>query len=165
MRHGDAVDHIEPDHARVLSEFGKKQCEDVGMWLHKNLSELTSSVGEPLSTINLALVSPYIRAQQSFRAVSKHIKVGRQVTIDAVTPMGNAAQSADLIHGYATDLNAPKCMLVVTHMPLVSLLSDRICLGFNAKYFDTADALVVDYSDKTGTGEQLDLYTGLQEEM
>jgi len=160
MRHGEAVEYKEPDHTRVLTEFGKRQCEGVGKWLQENLLALTSGSTCSVSNVDLALVSPYIRAQQSFRAVAKHIDVAREVTIDTVTPYGNAAQSADLIHAYACDENAPKCMLIVTHMPLVSLLADRICPEFNAKYFDTADALMIDYSSETGIGEQLVLYQG-----
>ena len=160
MRHGEAVEYKEPDHTRVLTEFGKQQCEDVGKYLQKNLAGLTSNASYHVKNIDLALVSPYIRAQQTFRAVAKHIEVGRLVTIDAVTPLGNAAQSADLLHAYATDENAPKCMLVVTHLPLVSLLADRVCAGFNAKYFDTANALVLDYSSESAIGKQLAFYQG-----
>lgn len=160
MRHGEAVEYKEPDHSRVLTEFGKQQGEKVGKWLKENLSQLSSGDSCQVARIDLAIVSPYIRAQQTFRAVSKHIEVVREVTIDTVTPLGNASQSADLIHGYATDSNAPQCMLIVTHMPLVSLLADRVCSGFNAEYFETAETLVIDYSSESEMGKQLALYQG-----
>lgn len=160
MRHGEAVEYKEPDHTRILTEFGTKQGEKVGKWLQENLRELTVNTNCQVAKIDLAVVSPYIRTQQTYRAVSKHVQVERLVTIDAVTPLGNAHQSADLVHGYASDSNAPKCMLVVTHMPLVSLLSDRVCAGFNAAYFDTADTLVIDYCSDSGIGKQLALYQG-----
>lgn len=160
MRHGEAVDYREPDHSRVLTEFGKQQCEDVGKWLHKQLPILTLGAHCHVADIDLAIVSPYIRTQQTFRALSKHIKVERLVTLDTVTPLGNAEQSADLIHGYANDSSAPKCMLIVTHMPLVSLLADKICSGFNTQYFETADTLLVDYSAELGKGNQIALFQG-----
>lgn len=163
MRHGEAVDYREPDHTRVLTEFGKQQCEDVGKWLQVQLPKLSLDTDSQVRDIDLAIVSPYIRTQQTFQAVSKHIHVSRLVTVDTVTPLGNARQSADLIHGFASDSNAPKCMLIVTHMPLVSLLADKVCLGFNTEYFDTADTLLIDYSCESGKGKQLALFQGNKE--
>jgi phosphohistidine phosphatase len=160
MRHGEAVEYKEPDHTRVLTEYGVQQSEDVGKWLQAQLPILTLDQHSQVSDIDLAIVSPYLRTQQTFRGVSKHINVGRQVTVDTVTPLGNAVQSADLIHGFASDSNAPKCMLIVTHMPLVSLLADKVCLGFNTGYFETADTLLIDYSVELGTGKQLALFEG-----
>ncbi len=158
MRHGEAVEYREPDRTRELTELGHQQSEKVGGWLKLNLVKLTASTSCPNDSIDLALVSPYLRTQQTFKALAKGIDVKRQVTIDTVTPLGNAAQCADLIHAYATDTDAPKSMLVITHMPLVSLLSDKVCHGFNAKIFETADTLVVDYNSQTGIGTQLAFY-------
>lgn len=155
MRHGQAEDYREPDHTRALTDFGVKQCEKVGAWLNQTFSDLDIE-----NAVDVAIVSPYLRTQQSCRAVGKSIKIKQQITFDAITPMGNAAQSADLIHGYATDSSAPKSILVVTHMPLVSLLADKICAGFNAKIFDTADTLLIDYNVETGLGEQVAFYQG-----
>jgi phosphohistidine phosphatase len=165
MRHGQAVDYREPDHLRALTDFGTQQSEQVGLWLNENLPSFydgnnQSANGNQETSIDVAIVSPYLRAQQTYRAVARGINVKQQVTFDAITPMGNAAQGADLIHGYASDINAPKSLLVVTHMPLVSLLSDKICVGFNAKIFDTADTLIVDYDINAGIGEQLAFYQG-----
>lgn len=160
MRHGQAIEYREPDHTRALTEYGVKQCEEAGRWLANRLPELAVPCDLRVNAIDLAIVSPYLRTQQTCRAVARGIKIKQQVTFDAVTPMGSAAQSADLIHGYATDLPAPNTILVVTHMPLVSLLADKICAGFNAKIFDTADTLVVDYDIKKGIGEELAFYHG-----
>lgn len=160
MRHGEAEDYREPDHTRALTAFGHKQCENVGKWLKENLSSLSRQTDCPVSDIDLALVSPYLRTQQSFRAVAKHIKVHDQITIDTITPLGNALQSADLIDAYASDSNAPKCIMIVTHMPLVSLLADRVCAGFNALFFETADALLVDYNSHDAIGKKLGMFQG-----
>lgn len=165
MRHGEAVEYREPDHTRALTEFGKHQCENVGKWLMQQLPSLSGTTCAPVCDIDLALVSPYLRTQQSYRSLAKHIHIAREVTIDAITPMGNAAQSADLIHAYATDSDAPKCMLVVTHMPLVSLLADKVCSGFNTSFFETADALVVDYDTHTAIGNKIVMFQGAQEEV
>ena len=164
MRHGEAVQDSEPDHARALTNFGKAQCEHVGKWLDENLSNFEHQSATSSAKISLALVSPYLRAQQTCRAVNKSIHIAQQITIDAVTPLASANQAADLIHGYASDSHAPKSMLVVTHMPLVSLLADKVCSGFNAQYFDTADTLIIDYDEHTGVGSQLAFYQGIDEQ-
>jgi phosphohistidine phosphatase len=171
MRHGEAVDYREPDHTRALTDVGMSQCENVGHWLHQFLpgvyskeSAQTQTAILPSAQVANALVSPYLRTQQSFEALSKGLKIVEQTTTDLITPNGNAGQVADLIHGYATGPQAPQSLIVITHMPLVSLLADKVCHGFNAKYFDTADTLVIDYDERTGIGAQLAFYQGIDEQ-
>lgn len=159
MRHGEAQEYQEPDHLRALTEHGKKQCAELGLWLQSELANL--NINTDAEGISLALVSPFLRTQQSFKALSSAIKVKEQITIDTITPMGNASQCADLIHGYASDAQAPSCLLVVTHMPLVSLLSDKVCLDFDTQFFATANALLVDYNAENTIGTQLAFYQGV----
>jgi phosphohistidine phosphatase len=163
MRHGEAGDFSSPDHLRQLTPRGKRQCQSVGQMLGEKLPKLLEKYTEPSNNANntgldITLVSPFLRTQQSFRAVASGIKSANIVTIDSITPAGNAQQSADLIHGYATDSSAPRSMMVVTHMPLVSLLADKICPEFNARIFETADTLIIDYNISTGRGEQIEFY-------
>ncbi len=165
MRHGEAIAYREPDHTRPLTGHGKSQCETAGYWLQKNLKKITNDSAESVSAADLALVSPYLRTQQTYRAVAKQFRIDQQTTIDTITPVGNAAQCADLIHGYATDTSPPKCIMVITHMPLVSLLSDKLCAGFNAQIFQTADILVIDYDVKTAIGKKLFFYHGEMHEI
>lgn len=161
MRHGEAVEYREPDHTRMLTNIGKLQCEAVGKWLTENLEQLTEQkTSNKVKKADLAIVSPYLRTQQSFRAVAKHFNIAHEVTIDAITPAGNAAQCADLVHGYATDTQPPECLMIVTHMPLVSLLSDKLCVGFNATFFNTADTLIIDYNVDSAVGEQICFFQG-----
>ena len=164
MRHGQAENFREPDHTRALTKFGVAQSEEVGKWLAGSTIQTSST--NTLSKVELALVSPYLRTQQTLRSVGRHIAIDRQVTIDAITPTGNASQCADLIHGYATDnynseQPAPESILVVTHMPLVSLLADKVCVEFNARIFETADTLLCDYDVDKGIATQIDFYQGM----
>jgi phosphohistidine phosphatase len=46
-------------------------------------------------------------------------------------------------------------------MPLVSLLSDVVCHGFNARIFDTADVLMINYDFERSSGSQLGFYQSL----
>jgi phosphohistidine phosphatase len=182
MRHGEAVEYKAPDHTRALTDYGQRQSGIVGKWLNQNLPLLSTDgcgAGTGISetsvalndkgecsslktTIDLALVSPYLRTQQTFVALAKHVNVLNQKTIESITPDGNAALNADLIHAYACDKNAPRYLLIITHMPLVSFLSDMVCSDFNGLFFKSADTLVVDYSGDTGIGKKLTMFQGME---
>lgn len=154
MRHGEAEFYREPDATRALTPYGISQCERVGKWLTQNKS---------LVSIDLALVSPYLRTQQSLKAVNRHIPIKKQMVIDDITPMGNPARCADLLHGFANaedniEEKSPTSVLVVTHMPLVSLLADRICVEFDARIFETADTLICEYDVNRGLALQNDFF-------
>jgi phosphohistidine phosphatase len=51
--------------------------------------------------------------------------------------------------------------MLVSHMPLVSLLADKVCKGFNGKIFDTADILVIDYDSQTHSGQQMAFFQNI----
>lgn len=153
MRHGEAVEYREPDYTRALTVNGKQQCENTGTWLANLLKDTAESV-------SIALVSPFLRTQQTYRALAKSLVVDNQVTIDTITPSGNAAQCADLIHGYATDIEPPASILVISHMPLVSLLSERLCIDNSACYFEPANALVIDYDVSKAQGNVMAFHQG-----
>lgn len=163
MRHGEAVQYREPDSSRTLTDYGTQQCENVGKWLSQNLARLSPSsrcADDGNVNVDLALVSPYLRTQQTISALARYVNIHKQETASVITPIGDAAKCADLIHAFACDSQAPKCMLVVTHMPLVSLLSDLVCAGFNTSFFETADTLVIDYANDTGIGKKLAMFHG-----
>ncbi|GAB55659.1 phosphohistidine phosphatase [Glaciecola punicea ACAM 611] len=171
MRHGEAVEYAKPDRARSLTNVGVQQSENVGRWLNQHLAGIStySEITDVMkagntnvkSSIDLALVSPYFRTQQTFRGVAKHIKVLNEKTTDALTPIASAQQSADVIHDYATSTDAPKSMLIVTHMPLVSLLSRLLCVNINDQYFEPADTLLIDYKGSTAIGKKLAMFQGV----
>ncbi|WP_395341714.1 phosphohistidine phosphatase SixA [Ningiella sp. W23] len=152
MRHGEAVPYQTNDQSRQLTDFGISQSLSAGL----RLAELLKSRDVP-SSVDKALVSPYIRAQQTFSAVREHVKFEDITDTDAITPMSNLQSVHDIIDGYAQGSSPPAHLMLVTHMPLVSLLADKICHGFNGKIFDTADILIIEYDPDTHTGSQVAL--------
>lgn len=161
MRHGEAVSYREPDKNRPLTTLGHLQCANVGKWLAKNKTILDVKAKPSDIKIDVALVSPYLRTQESFLTLSEYVSVGKHITLDSITPNGDVIANADLIHGYANDENGPQCMLIVTHMPLVTLLSDNVCPGYNALFFEPADTLIIDYSSDSGIGKKVDFFQGI----
>jgi phosphohistidine phosphatase len=156
MRHGEAAPYQANDKDRELTRFGISQSQLAG----KRLAAFLSSRGL-LSSIDRVLVSPYKRTQQTFNALSEYIQFHTQTSVEAITPMGNADQVHDIIDGFASESNPPEQLMLVSHMPLVSLLADKVCLGFNGKIFDTADTLIIDYDPDTHRGTQLALYQSI----
>jgi phosphohistidine phosphatase len=150
MRHGEATPYQANDKDRELTRFGISQSQLAG----KRLAAFLSSRGL-LNSIDHVLVSPYRRAQQTFNALSESLQFNTQTSVEAITPMGSVDQVHDIIDGFAGEPDPPKQLMLVSHMPLVSLLADKVCLGFNGKIFDTADMLIIDYDPDTHRGIQL----------
>jgi phosphohistidine phosphatase len=154
MRHGEAVAYQAKDESRALTCVGVNQSEAAG----KRLAKFFQARQLP-PVIDQVLVSPYARTQQTYAALSEFVRFCHKTDTDAITPMGQASAVHDLIDGYAhnatADSDAPQQLMLISHMPLVSLLADEVCAGFNGKIFDTADILIIDYDPVTHTGTQM----------
>lgn len=160
MRHGEAAPYQTNDKLRMLTRYGVTQSAAAG----KRLAKFLENRGLP-AAVEQVLVSPYLRTQQTHDAVSESISFLKKTDTDAITPMAESLNVHDLIDGYAqTDeqgVSGTKQLMLISHMPLVSLLADKVCSGFNGKIFDTADILVIDYDPATHSGKQLALYQSI----
>ncbi|MFB0912317.1 MAG: phosphohistidine phosphatase SixA [Glaciecola sp.] len=156
MRHGEAEPYKRDDQSRHLTRFGLTQSEHASKWMSKQLNEDTE-----LKQIDLTLVSPYVRTIETLEAVEQFMPIRNKVQTSAVTPDGNAKQAHDLIDGELLQDSDINSLLIISHMPLVSLLSDAICHGFNARVFGTADVLMINYDLERSSGRQLAFYQSL----
>jgi phosphohistidine phosphatase len=156
MRHGEAEPYKRDDQSRHLTRFGVTQTEHASKWMAKQLNEHTL-----LKQVDLTMVSPYVRTIETLGTVEQFIAIKNTLQTSAVTPDGNAKQAHDLIDGELLKDNNINCLLVISHMPLVSLLSDAVCHGFNARVFGTADVLMVNYDLERSSGCQLAFYQSL----
>lgn len=152
MRHGEAEPYNNDDVNRQLTRFGKTQSEYAGRRLAEYLQD---DLNKP--SIHKLLVSPYRRTQQTYQEVAKKIAISDKIDTDLIVPEANVQQATDYIHGLACSDNPPDNLMLISHMPFVSLLADKICFGFNAKIFTPADILIVDYNAKGQQGKQLAL--------
>jgi phosphohistidine phosphatase len=157
MRHGEAEPYRDGDKSRQLTSFGTTQAEHAAKWIFKQLKEL-SAENEILDT---AFVSPYTRTLQTLEAVKTSVSIADVQTQSMITPMGDAEDVQDYIDAYSQLQPTLQFMLIVSHMPLVSLLADKLCVGFNAKIFDTADVLLIDYDPIESKGKQVSFYQSL----
>lgn len=135
MRHGEAVLHFDSDADRNITEKGKLECRQSAQWIGKHLV-LTN-------VIDLALVSPYIRAKQSFSTVADTNQVSAIEETADLVPSGSPQLASDYIqyhlrHSEVTNL------LIVSHMPLVSYLLDELSQQQHSILFATAAVAMLD---------------------
>ena len=133
MRHGEAETYAATDASRELTLVGQQESKDAGTWLQNFVPE-----------IGFALVSPYVRAQQTFAHVADTISVGSYQLVDDIIPSGDASWVADYIEILMQEHKDIDSMLVVTHMPLISELLDTIVAKPVGVFFPTGGIAVID---------------------
>lgn len=156
MRHGEAESYKQDDESRHLTKFGIKQSEHAAKWIRSQLKKHLSA-----SSINLTYVSPYVRTIETLEAIERFLVLDKTVSSPLVTPLGQASEVQDLIDGELLANDDIQTLLVISHMPLVSLLSDALCPGFNGRVFDTAEVVLFDYDVKESRARQLAFYQSL----
>ncbi len=151
MRHGQAQEFSEQngfdDSQRALTEQGKQEAKIMADWLENKQLKLVQ-----------VLVSPYIRAQQTCDIVTEDLR-SNIITVDFITPAGDARQVHDYIDGLISelDVNASNqtTILIVSHMPLVSYLVAQLTQSMNTPIFATAGIAHIDYNVNTMKGQLL----------
>ncbi|MGL5007914.1 MAG: phosphohistidine phosphatase SixA [Plesiomonas sp.] len=153
MRHGEATHQAPSDAQRALTPRGREESQLVATWLaaqYHQIAELKST------GIERALVSPYLRAQQTFNVIKPLLPVIQETeTWDALTPDCNPTLIADYLTTLATSgLNS---VLVVSHLPLVGYLVADLCVGEVPPMFATSGLAQVHIDASTGQGTLLRL--------
>lgn len=141
MRHGQAEPLQADDSSRALTLHGQNEAISSANWLRQQINE-----------IDLMLVSPYVRAQQTAQHVTQVVGTpSRQETLDMITPSGIASEVHDYLDA-SINLYKPNNILLVSHMPFVSYLVSELTLGVAAPLFATAGIAVIDYNPDTMRG-------------
>ncbi|MDR0807318.1 MAG: phosphohistidine phosphatase SixA [Enterobacteriaceae bacterium] len=142
MRHGEASYHADSDPQRTLTERGRQQSAEMAHWLR-----------DKISAIDLVLISPYIRAQQTFDVVKTEFPLPESVTVEtysALTPNGDAMLVADYLLTLAQD--GVESVLVVSHLPLVGYLVSELCAGVYPPMFATSSIANITLDPETERG-------------
>lgn len=116
LRHGNAESSAATDRDRRLSAEGREE-------LHSVLTRCRHE----LASVERVLVSPYVRAQQTYEIARQYlpqISAAQQETVGFLKPSGNPRAVIEWAHEAAD-----KSVLLVTHQPLVGTLLDELC-GF-----------------------------------
>ncbi|MET1219662.1 MAG: phosphohistidine phosphatase SixA [Glaciecola sp.] len=152
MRHGEAQLVAESDKQRALTLVGQQQATAAATWLQAQYL-----LDKP---VDLALVSPYIRTQQTFAQVNKVIDCAVTETSQDITPSGVVTCAHDYLSTLLEIKPSIEHVLVVSHMPFVSYFVDALCNTEHTPLFATGAIAVIDYDRHSHTGQILTHYQG-----
>lgn len=154
MRHGEASFNAPNDAARYLTDNGIKNVKSQGEWLGKYLTNQNIQLDK-------ILISPYLRAQQTF----ENVIVGMQAvdfsqdftkiteTWEEITPDGNpytVENYLDFLHNEGANN-----ILIISHLPLVFDLAQVLTSNTGKVQFPTATIAEIYWTGKSGEVTQL----------
>lgn len=111
LRHGQAEPYQANDAIRRLTEKG---ISDTGRILNNNI--------QALSSVQKIIASPLVRAQQTAAIALDQLKLESVETSIYLEPETNVQDLFSFLMDF-TDMN----LLLVSHLPLVGILANRLC--------------------------------------
>ncbi|MDO6617726.1 MULTISPECIES: phosphohistidine phosphatase SixA [unclassified Shewanella] len=136
MRHGEASFDAPSDRERMLSQVGRNQSNTMANWLTQKVN-----------SVDLVIVSPYLRAQQTWQEVAKHLpEPNKWLVLDDITPSGSPQIAVDAILAYAEHYNAQK-VLVIAHMPILGYMVSELVAGMEPPIFATSAIVSIDKNE------------------
>jgi phosphohistidine phosphatase len=140
MRHGEAEMLAHSDSERALTGLGRLESELMASYLaHQNIS------------FDAVLVSPYLRAQQTWQSVFPFFSAVTNVqTLPFLTPGGSARKSVNEI--LALQATGVQKLLIVSHLPLVGYIVGELVPEAGVPVFSTSSVGIVEL-DEDGFGK------------
>jgi phosphohistidine phosphatase len=139
MRHGEAEMLAHSDSERALTALGRLESEMMASYLaNQNIS------------FDAVMVSPYLRAQQTWQSVFPFFSAVANVqTLQFLTPGGSARKSVDEI--LALQATGVQKLLIVSHLPLVGYIVGELAPEAGVPAFSTSAVGIVEL-DEDGFG-------------
>lgn len=135
MRHGQAEMMANSDAQRALTSLGRFESE-----------KMAAHLAEQNVSFDAALVSPYVRAQQTWAAVRAFLPETKNVqTIKHLIPSGSASKSVNEI--LALQATGIKNLLIVSHLPLVGYLVGELAPAAGVPAFSTSSIAHVELEE------------------
>ena len=146
MRHGEAEVVASSDETRRLTDYGRKQSISQGQWLKTHLNSTALSIQK-------VIVSPYVRAQETFELVNSAIDniLNDVETWSGTTPYGNATLVADYLS--VLQEQGIESVLLVSHLPLVGSIVSELYGKRNPISFYPSTIVQIDWNGEKGTIE------------
>ncbi|QIM68552.1 phosphohistidine phosphatase SixA [Basfia succiniciproducens] len=148
MRHGEAEMLAKSDKARHLTENGKNQALQQGLWLKSNNINL-----------DLVIVSPYARAIETLDQINQAYDnnlTDKTEIWDGLTPYGDAEMISDYLATIAEE-QPEMSILLVSHLPLVGEIVAELC-GKNPISYHAATIAQIEWDTEKGVIEQIKYY-------
>ncbi|WP_295895901.1 phosphohistidine phosphatase SixA [uncultured Vibrio sp.] len=144
MRHGEAVHFAPSDAERALTDGGRTA----------SISVAKACRQRGYHQFDKVLVSPYLRAQQTWQAISQEFSGEKVDTCDDITPYGQSQQVFDFVNALIEVENL-ESVLLVSHLPLVSYLTAEFATDIVPPMFPTSGLACIDFDPKTQQGSLL----------
>ncbi|QIL84792.1 phosphohistidine phosphatase SixA [Vibrio sp. HDW18] len=145
MRHGEAQQFAASDAQRSLTERG---CDESAAVAGASVSQ------QGVSGFDLVLVSPYLRARQTWQVLAEHFSAAKVQTCDEITPYGQSDRVFDYLAALI-DIEQLQSVLLVSHLPLVGYLVAELVDEMIPPMFPTSGMMCIDYDPLTQTGQVL----------
>lgn len=144
MRHGEAEAFAQSDAERALTPSGRA--------VSKSAAE--QCVAKGMKQFDKVLVSPYLRAQQTWQEL-EYVFDARDVQFcDDITPYGDSAVVADYLQALI-EIEKLDSVLLVSHLPLVGYLTADLVTNIVPPMFPTSGIVCIEYDVAQQRGELL----------
>ncbi|PKF63449.1 phosphohistidine phosphatase SixA [Psychromonas sp. psych-6C06] len=135
MRHGQAEMMANSDSERALTSLGRAESE-----------QMAHNMAEQGVIFDAVMVSPYLRAQQTWESVRPFFpELSNVQTIKSLTPSGSARKSVNEI--LALQAMGVKTLLIVSHLPLVGYIVGELAPAAGVPAFATSAVGHVELDD------------------
>lgn len=146
VRHGEAVPYADTDAQRPLTERGQAQARSVSAKLARYLAR--EGCHE-----TLLLHSPYVRAMQTAELLNEDL-AAPMTEVQGITPDDSPKSALKRLDKVISEAPGHCALVIVSHMPLVSLLHSLWLEGNTreAQGFMTAEARVISFTGPAAEG-------------
>lgn len=144
MRHGDAETFAASDAERPLSSRGREGSYQMAQYCKEH----------GYDEFDLVLVSPYLRAQQTWQTISPLLRADNVQDCDDITPYGDSEAVVEYVCALAETQNFER-ILLVSHLPLVGYLTADFVTDIPPPMFPTSGIACIDFDLSSRTGELL----------
>ncbi len=132
MRHGEAMLNAASDALRALTANGRETSRHMAQWLNQQNVQ-----------IDHILVSPYLRARQTLEAMREALTLTlNEEVLPELTPNGEAEWVSDYLQ--RLQQQGVRCVLLVSHLPLVGYLVAELCPAEAPPMFAPAEIAAVE---------------------
>lgn len=148
VRHGEAENTLGLDSERKLTHRGENETLSIAKWLKKENHDN-----------QLVLVSPFVRATQTFKAMLAAGYASENVVeVKELEPEVDPMTAEIVIRAYGMKADN---ILVISHLPLVSYLVEQFTKE-SGPIFATAAAAIIDLDDWQTVGNLVDFKAPFQ---
>lgn len=142
MRHGEAEHFASSDAERELTKNGRSA----------SVAVARACAEKGFAQFDKVLVSPYIRAQQTWQEIASHFRADQVEICEDITPYGDSEQVADYVTALI-EVHDYQSVLLVSHLPLVGYLTAEFVTDIHPPMFPTSGLTCIEYSPQTLSGE------------